>query len=274
MVVLPSFQSTRALIVRKDTKRGAIMRLVAFLPLPVGISISALIVLMGCAGPVKAPARPPGHPPPYQINGKWYQPRKSARDFRERGMASWYGKEFHGQKTASGEIYDMYAVTGAHKTLPLGTYVSVHNLGNGKRVVIRINDRGPFVRGRIIDLSYEAAKQIGLVGPGTAPVEIVALGVPRETRAHGGIQRTLVPGNYYVGDFSIQVGAFRQKENALRLKSTLANTYKDVHISLQERSDGTLYKVRVARCKTLEQARQYEKILERDGYPDAMVVAR
>jgi len=274
LVVLPFSQSTSALIVGKETKRGSIMRLVEFLPWPVGVSISALVVLVGCAGPGKAPARPPGHPPPYQINGKWYQPKKSARDFRERGMASWYGREFHGQKTANGETYDMYAMTGAHKTLPLGTYVSVHNLRNKKKVVIRINDRGPFVRGRIIDLSYEAAKQIGLVGPGTAPVEIVALGVPRETTAHGEIQRTLEPGNYYVGNFSVQVGAFRQKENAFRLKSKLANTYKDVHITLQERSDGTLYKVRVARCKTLERARQYEKILERDGYPDAMVVAR
>ena len=141
-------------------------------------------------------------------------------------------------------------------------------------MVVRINDRGPFVRGRIIDLSYGAAKQIGLVGPGTAPVEVVALGVPRQTTAHGEIQRTLAPGNYYVGDFSIQVGAFREKENAFRLKGKLASTYKDVHITVQERPDGALYKVRVARCKTLEQARQYEKMLEGDGYPDAMVVAR
>jgi rare lipoprotein A len=241
---------------------------------PVGVWISALVVLVGCAGPGRAPKPPPGYPPPYQINGKWYQPRKSARDFRQRGIASWYGREFHGQKTSSGQIYDMHAMTGAHKTLPLGTYVSVHNLRNGKRVVVRINDRGPFVRGRIIDLSYGAAKQIGLVGPGTAPVEVVALGVPRETTTHGEIQRTLVPSNYYVGDFSIQVGAFREKENALRLKSKLASTYQDVHIMVQERSDGRLYKVYVARCKTLEQARQYEKILEGDGYPDAMVVAR
>jgi rare lipoprotein A len=168
----------------------------------------------------------------------------------------------------------MHAMTGAHKTLPMGTYVRVHNLTNGKKVVVRINDRGPFVRGRIIDLSYGAAKQIGLVGPGTAPVEIVALGVPRETRIKGTVERTFVPGNYYMGDFSVQVGAFREKENALRLKDRLARAYKDTHIAVQERPDGILYKVRVARCKTLEQARQYEKMLEEDGYPDAMVVAR
>jgi rare lipoprotein A len=229
---------------------------------------------LGCAGPGRAPTPPPGYPPPYQINGKWYQPTKTARDFRERGIASWYGKAFHGQKTSSGQAYDMHAMTGAHKTLPLGTYVSVRNLRNGKKVVVRINDRGPFVRGRIIDLSYGAAKEIGLVGPGTAPVEIVALGVPTETRVQGGIQRTLVPGHYDIGDFTVQVGAFRDKENAFRLKDKLARTYKDVHIMVQEGSDGTLYKVRVARCTTLEQARRYEKMLEGDGYPDAMVVAR
>ena len=204
------------------------------------------------------------------------KPALERRDsiYAERGIASWYGRDFHGRKTSSGQTYDMHAMTGAHKTLPLGTYVSVYNLRNGKKVVVRINDRGPFVRGRVIDLSYGAAKQIGLVGPGTAPVEVVALGVPRQTTAHGEIQRTLAPGNYYVGDFSIQVGAFREKENAFRLKGKLASTYKDVHITVQERPDGALYKVRVARCKTLEQARQYEKMLEGDGYPDAMVVAR
>lgn len=242
--------------------------------LPMALCMSVLFVLSGCAGPGKAPTPPPGYPSPYQINGKWYQPTKSARDFRERGIASWYGRPFHGQKTSSGQAYDMHAMTGAHKTLPMGTYVSVCNLRNGKKVVVRINDRGPFVRGRIIDLSYGAAKQIGLVGPGTAPVEVVALGVPRETAVQGGIQRTLVPGNYDIGDFSIQVGAFRDKENAFRLRNTLARTYKDAHIMVHETGDGSLYKVRVARCKTLEQARRYEKMLEGDGYPDAMVVAR
>ena len=240
----------------------------------IAVCISVLIAQLGCAGAKKAPTLRPGYPPPYQINGKWYQPKKSARDFRERGIASWYGREFHGQKTSSGQTYDMHAMTGAHKTLPLGTYVSVHNLRNGKKVVVRINDRGPFVRGRVIDLSYGAAKEIGLVGPGTAPVEVVALGVPRETMVKGDIERTLVAGNYYVGDFSIQVGAFREKENAFRLKGQLERSYKDVHITVQEEPDGTLYKVRVARCKTLEQARQYEKMLEGDGYLDAMVVAR
>jgi rare lipoprotein A len=197
---------------------------------------------------------------------------REARAFRERGTASWYGKKFHGRKTSNGEVYDMYAMTGAHKTLPFGTYVRVNNLNNGKTVDIRINDRGPFVRGRIIDLSYRAAKEIGLVGPGTAPVEIVALGIPKETRVHGRVQRTLVPGNYYIGDFAVQVGAFKDRTNAVRLRDRLAQKHKDTHITLYDSREGRYYRVRTAKCRTLDQARRYQKLLEKEGYRDAFVV--
>ncbi len=238
------------------------------------ICIGLSLFLLSCAAPEKRPAPLLGYPKPYKIGKLWYQPLKHARGFRERGMASWYGKEFHGRKTASGESYDMYALTAAHKTLPMDTYVSVYNLNNGKRGDVRINDRGPFVRDRIIDLSYEAAQRIGLVGPGTAPVEIVALGSVKETVVGGKVQRTLVPGNYYVGDFTIQVGAFKEKENALRLRNKLAETYKNAHIVVYESAKGTFYRVRVSRCKTLDHARKYEKVIEAAGYPDAIVVAR
>lgn len=232
------------------------------------------LFLLSCAAPEKRPASLPGHPRPYKIGKRWYQPLKRAPDFRERGVASWYGKEFHGQKTANGEAYDMYAMTAAHKTLPLDTYVSVYNLNNGKTADVRINDRGPFVPGRIIDLSYEAAQRIGLVGPGTAPVEIVALGSVKETMAGGKVRRIFVPGNYYVGDFTIQVGAFKEKENAVRLRNKLAQSYENAHIMVYESAKGTFYRVRVSRCKTLDQARKYEKIIEAAGYPDAIVVAQ
>ena len=238
------------------------------------VCLGLLFFLLSCTAPEKKPPPLPGYPVAYKIGKKWYQPVKHARGFRERGLVSWYGKEFHGRRTSSGEIYDMYALTAAHKTLPLGTYVKVRNLRNGKEVVVRINDRGPFVRGRIIDLSYSGAKKIDLVGPGTAPVEIVALGVPKETTVKGKVKRTLVPSNYYVGDFTIQVGAFTDKENALRLKNRLVPTYKDTHIVVYEGIGDTFYRVRVARCTTLDQARKYEKMLEADGFPDAIVVAR
>jgi rare lipoprotein A len=245
-----------------------------FCNLQLAICVAISLFLLSCAAPEKKPASLPGYPEPYKIGKDWYQPLKHMRGFRERGIASWYGKKFHGRKTASGELYNMYAITAAHKTLPLGTYVRVYNLDNGKTVDVRINDRGPFVRGRIIDLSYEAAQRIGLVGPGTAPAEIVALGSLKETVVGGKVQHTLVPGNYYVGDFTIQVGAFKYKENAVRFRNKLAETYKNAHIAVYESAKGTFYRVRVARCKELDQAREYEKMLEAAGYPDAIVVAR
>jgi rare lipoprotein A len=168
----------------------------------------------------------------------------------------------------------MYALTAAHKTLPMDTYVRVCNLDSGETVDVRINDRGPFVRGRIIDLSYEAAKRTGVIGPGTAPVEIVALGSLKETEVAGKAQRTLVHGNYNSGDFTIQVGAFKNRQNAFRLRDKLAVTYKNAHINVHQSPLGTLYRVRVGRSSRLEQARRFQKILEADGYANAMIVAR
>ena len=234
----------------------------------------SIISLTGCGGPETRPSSLPGHPPPYKIGKKWYQPMRHADGFQQKGIASWYGKKFHGRKTSNGEIYDMYAMTGAHKTLPLGTYVRVRNLRNDQEVVVRINDRGPFVDGRIVDLSYSAAKKIGLVGPGTAPVSLVALGIPRETISAGKPKRTFVAANYYVGDFVVQVGAFKEKGNAEALMNRLAAKYEGAHIAVYDGMEGTFYRVRVARCRTLDEARRYEWMLEEDGFPQAIVVAR
>jgi rare lipoprotein A len=109
---------------------------------------------------------------PYAVFGETYVPVVDQEPFKQRGLASWYGRKFHGQKTSSGETYDMFAMTAAHKTLPIPSYAKVTNLANGKSVVVRINDRGPFHKGRIIDLSYAAAKRIGIVGRGSAMVEV------------------------------------------------------------------------------------------------------
>lgn len=243
--------------------------------LPLLACIGLLFFLLSCAAPEERPATSPGYPKPYKIGKRWYQPLKHASGFRERGMASWYGRKFHGRKTANGEIYNMYALTAAHRTLPLGTYVRAHNLNNGKMVDVRINDRGPFVRGRVIDLSYKAALQIGLMGPGTAPVEIVALGSVKEREVGGKVQRSLVPRDYSVGDFTVQVGAFKDKKNAEGLRNKLALTHENTHIVVYESpKDGTFYRVRVGNCKRLNKAREYEKMLETAGYADAMVVAR
>src|SRR5215218_934784 len=112
---------------------------------------------------------------PYEVFGKKYVPLASVQPFSQRGTASWYGKKFHGQKTSSGETYDMYKMTAAHPTLPIPSYVRVTHVGSGKSVVVRVNDRGPFHGGRIIDLSYVAAYKLGYVGAGSAQVQVEAV---------------------------------------------------------------------------------------------------
>ncbi|HZZ93508.1 MAG TPA: septal ring lytic transglycosylase RlpA family protein [Usitatibacter sp.] len=121
---------------------------------------------------------------PYAVFGETYVPVVDEEPYKQRGLASWYGRKFHGQKTSSGETYDMFAMTAAHKTLPIPSYARVTNLANGKSVVVRINDRGPFHKGRIIDLSYAAAKRIGIVGRGSAMVEVERVFEPEDAARH------------------------------------------------------------------------------------------
>lgn len=232
------------------------------------------MVLLNCAGrPDAPPGSPAGHPRPYRVLGKWYQPIPNAAGFQQEGMASWYGEPFHGRKTASGETYNMYAMTGAHKTLPLGTYVRVHNLGNNRTVVIKINDRGPFVRGRVIDLSLKAAREIDMQGTGTAPVKIVALGSAKpggKATSPVSAHRTI---NYQRGVFTIQVGAFTDRANAVQFKDKLARKYKNANIKSFFDGKQTLYRVRVGRCYTLQKAGEYEAAMIRHGFKDAFAVA-
>jgi rare lipoprotein A len=222
--------------------------------------------------PTPAPEVPTGHPRPYRVNGQWYQPMPHARGFEQTGLASWYGRKFHGRRTSNGEIYNMYAMTAAHKTLPLGTFVRVHNLANNTSVDVRVNDRGPFVRGRIIDLSYTAAKRIGIVGPGTGRVRVVALGVP-SSRTSAGAKPHYQPIDYYSGNFTFQVGAFAEKTNARRLVDKLERLYKNAHMT--EYFDGrrTFYRVRVGLAHSLKEAEQYEQLLVQSGYPETFIVA-
>lgn len=238
------------------------------------LAVSALLILFvyGCAGK-KPTHRPPGHTKPYEINGKWYRPIPHTNDFRERGIASWYGKKFHGRKTANGEIYDMYGMTAAHKTLPLGIHVRVVNLSNRKQVDVRINDRGPFVRGRIIDLSYTAAKKIGIVGPGTAKVEIIALDSAMPSGSKSGSRLSAAPIDLNKGNFSFQVGAFRNRKNAEEQKKHLAKKYRNVRIARYDSGDGIFYRVRVGKFSNLNQAGDQEEILIRDGYANVFIVA-
>lgn len=214
----------------------------------------------------------PGQPKPYRVYGSWYHPLTDASGFEEQGTASWYGEKFHGRKTSNGEIYDMYAMTAAHKTLPLGTFVRVFNLSNHRRVDVRINDRGPFVRGRIIDLSYTAAKKLGVVGPGTAPVKIVALGTPTGRQAPGQ-PADFRPLDYYSGNFTFQVGAFAERTNAERLVHKLGKLHENAHMVTYFDGTRTFYRVRVGRRTNLEAAVRYERMLAESGYPGAFIVA-
>lgn len=127
------------------------------------------------AVPRVEPRTAAGNKSPYTVLGRTYRVMTSADNYREQGLASWYGRKFHGARTSNGEIYNMYGMTAAHKTLPIPTFVQVKNLENGKEVIVRVNDRGPFHEGRIIDLTYAAAKKLGFVDKGTARVEVTAI---------------------------------------------------------------------------------------------------
>lgn len=249
--------------------------------------IGVTFCLLGCAREwnyVKAPTHPRTKvivlpeiekgTMPYEVNGERYYPLSESDGFVEYGKASWYGKKFHGRPTSSGEVFDMHKKTAAHKTLPIGTYVKVLNLSNKKYCVVRINDRGPFIKGRIIDLSFAAAKDIGLIGPGVASVKIVALG--REVgrlESESGSKPLVEWIDLEKGDFTIQVGAFKDKENAFKLADRLKVIFDDVHIAVQVDEDRkSLYKVLVSRCKTLTKAEETEKILEDMGLTEAFIV--
>jgi rare lipoprotein A len=238
------------------------------------IFLLTTLSIHGCSKSVVSTAPvPEGIPKPYRVGQEWYQPLASAREFKETGLASWYGKDFHGKKTSSGEIYNMYDMTAAHKILPLGTYVRVKNLENNRVIDVRINDRGPFVRGRIIDLSYTAAKKLDIVGPGTAKVEVVALGTRNLAKMKDSKKPTYTPVDFFSGTFSVQVGAFQDRNNAERLRKELSYFNKDTFISTFSNGDNTFYRVRVGRYSSVDQVMNMERHLSENGYIGVFSVA-
>ena len=200
----------------------------------------------------------------YRVNGQWYHPIPDSAGFSQSGIASWYGAPFHGKKTANGEIYNMNARTAAHKILPLGTFVLVRSVDTNKETIVRINDRGPFVPGRIIDLSYRAAEEIGMIGPGTANVEIFVLekGLPETGHA-----------DFYTGDFTVQIGAFANKSHAENLCNELRTYDAQVFMESVMRESKTFYRVRVGRFTSLTSAKAAEARLLEAGYSGAFAVA-
>ncbi len=167
----------------------------------------------------------------------------------------------------------MYGISAAHKTLPLGTHVWVRNLENNREITVRINDRGPFVNDRIIDLSYGAAQQLGIVKSGTAPVEIVAMGIETGSDSSASSGQVPQPLDYYKGKFTFQVGAFKVKGNADRLKEELGQKYQNAHIAVFDSGEETFYRVRVGQNNDLKEAEAYEQILIQDGFKDVFIIA-
>jgi len=182
------------------------------------------------AQPVPLPLSKTGNKP-YKVFGNSYTPLKSAQGYRAKGVASWYGKKFHGRKTSSGETYDMFAMTAAHTVLPLPSFVRVTNLDNNKSVVVKVNDRGPFLHNRLIDLSYAAADRIGITKSGTGRVEVVAIAATSNTQVASsgneisnsvtGIAGSQINANTRVAKYTLQIGAFSLADNAIGLRNWL-----------------------------------------------------
>ena len=243
--------------------------------------------------------RSPGGNKPYRVFNKMYYPLKESDDYRERGIASWYGKKFHGKKTSNGETYDMYAMTAAHKTLPLPSYVRVRNLDNGRTVIVRVNDRGPFLENRLIDLSYAAAARLGIVGGGTGLVEVISLtpdapeppdspmiATARDggsTRNAGAISSTrptpmdatpialpaedTVPPRLY-----LQVGAFVSQGNAEQLRQRLEHAdFQQVQVLATTHDNTTLYHVRIGPLPNVDTSDNLAQRIADHGIRNAFV---
>ena len=238
---------------------------------------------LSTAAKKKAPAIPATQRP-YVIKGITYYPIPSAEGYTERGKASWYGKQFHGRRTANGEIYDMYGDTAAHKTLPMHTMLLVRNLENGRATVVRINDRGPFVRERIVDLTYTKAAALGIIRNGTADVEIVAL-APRdkEETPSPAAKKPAVTSppakkvpvqDFDKGTFYVQVGAFEKVENARTLAQAFSRRGRDVIIQQYPADGMNLYRVMIFAGTSLARAKVYQQQLEAEGFRYALLLAR
>ncbi len=182
-------------------------------------------------------------------------PAPATGNLSQTGIASWYGPGFHGKATASGDVYNQNDLTAAHQTLPLGTRVMVTNLENGRSAEVTINDRGPFAKGRVIDLSYSAAQSIGMVGPGTALVRIDVIDSPIKLQ-------TIRPAL----DYTLQLGSFTRLENAQQLRDRLVQSFADIVIAPQQIKDATYYRVQLGKFSNRSDAEQRAQQVSQAGY--------
>ncbi|UPH46793.1 septal ring lytic transglycosylase RlpA family protein [Methylophaga pinxianii] len=228
-----------------------------------------------------------GNPASYEVFGRTYYTLASSENYVERGQASWYGTKFHGKRTSSGEPYDMYAMTAAHKTLPLPSYAEVINLDNGRKVVVKINDRGPFHDDRLIDLSYSAATKLGIIDKGTGMVEVRAITTKKEVVAMVDPKKTVAVANATPTAYAVtepnttmakaavflQIGAFSTLSRAEQIKQQVQQQIEErVHISSVERAQTPLYRVRVGPLESAEYGDRVASRLMGLGFPDARIV--
>jgi rare lipoprotein A len=216
-----------------------------------------------------------GNPQTYTVLGRTYHVMQSSQGYVERGIASWYGTKFHGHTTSNGEIYSMYKMTAAHKTLPIPSYVQVTNLENGRQVIVRINDRGPFHPNRIIDLSYVAAKKLGIASTGTGLVEIRSIDPRSWRRERSG--PTPVKAEYRAplkpeNTLYIQAGAFASRYNAEQLKKKLDVLLPKRTVQLAYLASDKLYRVRVGPLPNVDEADKVAQTISNNGYPEPHVV--
>ena len=232
-----------------------------------------------------------GNPPVYEVMGQRYYVLDTSSGYHENGMASWYGSDFHGRPTSSGEPYDMYAMTAAHKTLPIPTWVEVTNLRNGRSVIVKVNDRGPFVDGRIIDMSYAAAQSLGMVRAGTAPVAVRALGEPAAAPRIISAQVVSEPSPNRFAIISeaaaatpgandrplrqvfAQVGAFGDRENAMQMIAKLeAGGLDSAFVLTETGSMGVLHRVRIGPLASVDAYDELVELLAAIGLSDSRLV--
>ncbi len=205
-----------------------------------------------------------GNKSPYTVLGVEYEILDDARNYREKGIASWYGTKFNGRKTSNGETFDLYQATAAHKTLPIPSYALVTNLNNGRSVVVRVNDRGPFHADRLIDLSYGAAVKLGYMKQGTALVEVEILNI-----AGVDDRRNTVGGSYRY----LQLGAFGAEASAQKLRATLEQLVSTtVAVSPVQSGDKMLYRVRLGPVANGEELVEVQRVLEDNGYSGAQAL--
>lgn len=249
------------------------------------------------ATPKNVPLSRYGNPESYVVFGKRYHLLDSRQGYKQRGIASWYGTKFHGRRTSSGEPYDMYAMTAAHKTLPIPTYAKVTHLDTGKSIIVKINDRGPFVDGRIIDLSYVAARKLGISAKGTGRVEVQTIvpGTPvtpvaqrNDTSPHhkpvtavsttaapvpatftqaGKAVEPLTSASPQTSNLYLQMGIFRDRTNAEQLRDNLSRlSPANIQVATDTSQSPTLYRVRIGPLSKDEEADQLIEALSQQGH--------